>query len=41
MFIATQGPKENTQKHFWQMVIENNVNLIIMLCKLRENDRVK
>ena len=40
MFIATQGPMENTQKDFWQMIIENDVKLIIMLCKLKENNRV-
>lgn len=38
-FIATQGPLETTRGHFWRMVWHNNVNLIIMLCKCRENNK--
>ena len=35
-FIATQGPLDTTVPHFWQMVLENNIKLIIMLTKLSE-----
>ncbi len=35
-FIASQGPLEHTCPHFWQMVAENEVNLIVMLTKLKE-----
>jgi len=38
-FIATQGPLEGTRGHFWRMVWHNNVNLIIMLCKCKENGK--
>ena len=40
MFIATQGPLEHTHHDFWKMIVENNVKIIIMLCKLKENGRV-
>ena len=35
-FIATQGPLPSTLVHFWQMVIDNNVKVIVMLSKLAE-----
>ena len=35
-FIATQGPLASTVPHFWQMILENNVQLIVMLTKLSE-----
>lgn len=41
MFIATQGPKENTTGHFWKMVWEQDVTLIVMLCDFVENDHPK
>lgn len=40
-FISSQGPLENTTSDFWEMVIENNVNLIIMLCNTYESGRLK
>ena len=40
-FIATQGPLDTTIDDFWQMVYQYNINLIIMLCKLEENNKVK
>lgn len=35
-FIACQGPLDHTIPHFWQMVLENKVGLIVMLTKLKE-----
>lgn len=40
-YIATQGPKDVTAAHFWQMVEENNVTLICMLTALQEGGRSK
>ena len=40
-FIATQGPMKFTCEDFFNMCIQNNVNLIIMLCKDFENGREK
>jgi protein tyrosine phosphatase len=31
-----EGPLPNSVPHFWQMVLENNVQLIVMLTKLSE-----
>jgi protein tyrosine phosphatase len=39
VFIATQGPLETTRGHFWRMIWENKVSLIIMLCKCREGNK--
>ena len=39
--IATQGPKQNTIKDFWTMIDEYNCNIIIMLCKLKDNGKEK
>jgi receptor-type tyrosine-protein phosphatase gamma len=38
-FIATQGPLESTRGHFWRMVWENQVSVIIMLCKCKEGGK--
>lgn len=35
-FIATQGPKPETARHFWEMVVEQKAKVVVMLCKLRE-----
>ena len=31
----------NTVEHFWQMVLQENVKLIVGVCKLRENGQSK
>ena len=38
-FIATQGPTPKTCTHFWQMIFENNCQIIIMLTKLKEKQK--
>ncbi|XP_076817985.1 uncharacterized protein LOC143463404 [Clavelina lepadiformis] len=40
-FIATQGPKNNTIEDVWTMVWEQNVSIIVMLCRTMEHDKVK
>ncbi|XP_063232738.1 phosphatidylinositol phosphatase PTPRQ-like [Bacillus rossius redtenbacheri] len=40
-YIATQGPKEETCEDFWNMVLQQHVQLIIMLTQFEENDKVK
>ncbi|EGR34841.1 protein-tyrosine phosphatase protein, putative [Ichthyophthirius multifiliis] len=40
-FIATQGPLPNTQIHFWKMIWQNDVECIVMVCNLKENDKVQ
>ena len=35
-FLASQGPLANTCAHHLQMILENNVQLVIMLTKIRE-----
>jgi protein tyrosine phosphatase len=39
--IASQGPLGETVNHFWQMIVENNVTMIVSTCKLHENGRSK
>ena len=40
-YIASQGPKEATAGHFWQMVWEQGVSVICMLTSLVEASRPK
>ncbi|XP_040288284.1 LOW QUALITY PROTEIN: tyrosine-protein phosphatase non-receptor type 3 [Bufo bufo] len=40
-YIATQGPLPHTCAHFWQMVWNNRLTLIIMLTTLTERGRTK
>ncbi|CAK8674408.1 unnamed protein product [Clavelina lepadiformis] len=40
-YIATQGAKDCTIPDFWQMVWEQNSSVIVMLCKLREESKIK
>ena len=37
-FLASQGPLANTCAHHLQMILENNIQLVIMLTKIREGD---
>lgn len=40
-FIATQGPLNNTISKFWKLIFYQDVKLIVMLCRLEEDLRVK
>lgn len=40
-FIATQGPLKSTSEDFWEMCFNYDVKIIIMLCKLQENNMEK
>ena len=39
--LAAQAPKKNMVSGFWQMVLDNNVTVIVMITKLLENNVVK
>lgn len=41
LFIATQGPLTSSFYHFWKMIWQNDVGLIVMLCNLREGERAQ
>ncbi|CAK57485.1 unnamed protein product (macronuclear) [Paramecium tetraurelia] len=41
MIVATQGPLIQTFCHFWKMIIQENMNMVVMLCNLRENQRAQ
>ncbi len=38
-YIATQGPLESTVCEFWRMVWENESKCVVLLTKLKENDK--
>uniref|UniRef100_A0AC34FWQ6 Tyrosine-protein phosphatase domain-containing protein n=1 Tax=Panagrolaimus sp. ES5 TaxID=591445 RepID=A0AC34FWQ6_9BILA len=40
-FIATQGPLENTIGDFWRMIFQENVAVVLMLCKCEEDGKIK
>ena len=40
-FIATQGPMNSTIEDFWEMCYAYNVRIIVMICRLKEKDKVK
>lgn len=40
-YIATQGPLESTVSDFWQMIWQNNTEIIVMVCKIYEKSRLK
>jgi len=40
-YIATQGPLQSSTEDFWQMVLEEQSTLIVMLTTLVERERIK
>lgn len=40
-YISTQGPLQETVEDFWRMVWETTSNVVVMLTKEMENDRLK
>eukprot|EP00105_Crassostrea_gigas_P045796 XP_019929944.1 PREDICTED: receptor-type tyrosine-protein phosphatase F-like [Crassostrea gigas] len=41
MYIATQGPKQNTVADFWLMIWQDNVEQVVMLTNLMEGNKWK
>ena len=40
-FIASQAPQPESFAHFWQMVVEEKVEVIVMVTQLVEDKKVK
>ena len=40
VYIAAQGPKGTTAIDFWKMIWQEKVEILIMLTKLEEKDKV-
>ena len=40
-FIAAQGPLPCSRRHFWEMVNQHRVGVIVMVTNVLEADRVK
>jgi len=40
-WIVTQGPTDETSADFWYMVTQEDVNLVVMLCRTTENGKSK
>lgn len=41
LFIATQAPIKSTMENFWNLIFDKKISLLIMLCNLIEDGRVK
>lgn len=40
-YICAQGPKDNSIEDFWEMVMQQEVACIIMLCQFTEKEKPK
>lgn len=40
-YIACQGPMRNTCTDMWQMILDQDVASIVMLCQTTENNKVQ